>query len=233
MENDNRQMEMEVIFNKHKGVVKSLLNRICQTSLLSTEDREDLCSSAYTTLWECILNMKNQDDKGFKRYIYIRIRGAILDALKVRQRNFHRNHTFAMRIKLIIEASATSKRLESTRYEETKSLESVYDKAYEYALKYQLIEVDRDRGVSFNSSTVIDKRDKKACLSQYIKKLSTREKLIIKEYYMEDKSFAQICLENPKLSKTWVSKIHKRAIRKLKEFSLENDGNELERMMAN
>jgi RNA polymerase sigma factor (sigma-70 family) len=51
-----------------------------------------------------------------------------------------------------------------------------------------------------------------ACISQ----LSEKEQVVIREYYFEDRTFVDIGKRNNGLNKSWISKLHSRALGKLR-----------------
>jgi RNA polymerase sigma factor (sigma-70 family) len=51
--------------------------------------------------------------------------------------------------------------------------------------------------------------------------LPEKERLIVEDYYLKEKSFVEIANENGGMSKSWVSRLHSRALELLKERLLE------------
>lgn len=212
----------EKIFNQYKKLVPYFFNKITSKNSITLSDKEDILSNTYLVLWQTILKHKGENNKSFRAYLYIKIRGSIIDSLRKRSKTFQKNYVFVRRVKLIIEASNTARPLESSDF----SLSSVFDNAYEYALRYKLLNISNNEEIT-DSSTLVSDSEKRTCLERNIATLSDNEGLVIKEHYLNDKAFVQICNENPHLSKSWVSKIHKRAIKKLKERSFQSESNTL------
>ena len=57
-------------------------------------------------------------------------------------------------------------------------------------------------------------------LQEAIATLPKKERLVIEEFYFRDRSFTEIADEKNKLSKSWVSRLHGKAIERLQELFL-------------
>jgi RNA polymerase sigma factor (sigma-70 family) len=99
--------------------------------------------------------------------------------------------------------------------------------AIAFRLTYEEIEdqiTNEDQSKS-NPENNLEKQQLRKRLLAAIDTLGEKEQQIIKDYYFEDKSFAQIVKENPELSKSWVSRLHKRALEKMQQALLNENLN--------
>ena len=55
-------------------------------------------------------------------------------------------------------------------------------------------------------------------LRQLVLRLPTNEREIIEKYYFGGMSFAQICRESPRFNKSWVSRLHKRGLQRIRQW---------------
>lgn len=216
------------IFNKYKKLIPYFFYKIADTRIISKETKEDIISNANLALWKAIQNRSTKDEF-LKTFLIIKIRGSIIDSLRKRTKIYEKNYLLAKKVKQIInnERNLYEEKLLTIKNNKHKQA-CILDYAYEYALEYKLLDCKH----SFSDFDPLIKKETIKYFDEIISKLNKLEQLIISEYYFNDKSFVRICQENKNLSKSWVSKVHKSAINKIKEFHISSNNYKEIRLQA-
>ena len=122
------------------------------------------------------------------------------------------------------------------RKEKSRRLSEILNIAAEGALAYRLsfAECELEKTCELideehAEKKIIDLEDTRH-ISKLVESLPEKERIIVEEYYYNGLSFVQITQKYPELSnKSWVSKIHKRAMAKLRYLTLKDWDGEVDR----
>ncbi len=179
----NNQESARDLFEKYYRLIPFLVGRMTyKSTLISEVDQEDIISKTYLILWEICIKQSQIQAQAFKSYVYIRIKGSIIDELRKKKK---------IHDQAIYYADYLSKILEDEGYQPS----DVYD-----------------------SSCSIERGELQKLLLTALDKLNPKEQTVISEFYLQEKKFCQIVNDHHGLSKSWVSKIHRQALKKLKEL---------------
>jgi RNA polymerase sigma factor (sigma-70 family) len=113
--------------------------------------------------------------------------------------------------------------LQATNQSPRDRLAKVLDMAGKGALAFQLSaseladEIEQVPDRSLLPDEALIRNNKRAVLERLINTLPEKEQLIIREYYFNDKPFVAIARENQGMNKSWVSKLHSRALERLRD----------------
>lgn len=198
-------------------IVKSLMGKLGLPSHLY----DDFLAAGLLGLVEAAERYDMQSQVPFKNFAFLRIRGAVIDSIR------------------------RTARLTGKTYKVAKALQASYDLHEEYeAVKENLSRSDRIAlllelgSKSLVSSTIAEEihnyddveddpekhllnRESELRLRTLVLELPEKERFIVEEYYFRGKSFSQIADENASLSKSWISRLHSRALTMLKASFLE------------
>jgi RNA polymerase sigma factor for flagellar operon FliA len=212
----------------YQDFVHRLAQKMLKSLNLSNDHQEEFISAGYLGLVEAAERFDFNAGRNFKSWAFIRIRGAIID--HIRELNLSR------RAYVYAKALESAHELRVKEYEENNKSGSIKmpqimrylaSGAIAFRLTYEEIEdqiTNEDQSKS-NPENNLEKQQLRKRLLAAIDTLGEKEQQIIKDYYFEDKSFAQIVKENPELSKSWVSRLHKRALEKMQQALLNENLN--------
>jgi RNA polymerase sigma factor FliA len=199
-------------------MVKSLMHKLGLPANLY----DDFLAAGLLGLVEAAERYDMQSDVPFRNFAFLRIRGSVIDSIR------------------------RTSRLTGKTYKVAKALQASYDLHEEYeAVKGNLSRSDRIAlllelgSKSLMSSTIAEEihsydelegdpekhlliRENEFQLRSLVLQLPDKERFIIEEYYFRGKSFSQIAEENVSLSKSWISRLHSRALATLKSLFLEH-----------
>ncbi|MDC0358933.1 sigma-70 family RNA polymerase sigma factor, partial [Oligoflexia bacterium] len=105
----------------------------------------------------------------------------------------------------------------------------ILDYAAKGALAYKLTYSDTETEMAAisdkipNPEEALDLHQSKQLFCQWIQDLPAREKLVIEQYYYCEKSFVEIAADHEGMSKSWVSRLHNKALNRLKERYVKYD----------
>ncbi len=180
---EGNQESARELFERYHRLIPFLVGRMTyRSSLVSNIDQEDIISKTYLMLWEICLKQSKVQANAFKAYVYIRIKGTIIDELRKKKK--------------------------------------IYDRAIFYA--DYLSNILEENGYNAHNApdltNIIEQTELQELLREALEKLNPKEQTVITEFYLQEKKFCQIANENQGLSKSWVSKIHRQALKKLKNL---------------
>lgn len=187
--------------------------------------REEIIGASYLGLVEAASRFEASRGVPFKAYAYHRIRGEILDTLRHigRGRRFNDAKIDGMhgnwkQGEAFLEAYLQSSEAKNSKEEELAAiLEAAAVNAISINLELAEAWSEQDAQDYLNPETVYIEEEGLTRLKRAINKLSKREQDLLKKYYFQDKSFKEIADESLDLSVSWISRMHSRALGKLKE----------------
>ena len=182
---ENLNEKQTELFDSYYRLVPFLVNKLTKGFNITLEEREDLIASGYTTLWEMIQKYDASQSVTFKSYVYIRIKGCVIDMLRQRNSSYQKAQCYAEHLKHML-SSMTSK-----------------------ASRPHLPAMS-------NSPDKLSRLEAVNIIEQIFDVLSDKEKLVVSEYYIHEKKFVDIAAEYPELTKSWISRLHKHALEKMR-----------------
>jgi len=189
--------------------------------------REDLISAGYLGLVQAAGRFDSANEVEFRTFSYHRIRGAIIDALRELSDLSPKAYRYARGLKAALavrDAVFTGEDPASGR----EGLAEVFEFAAQGALAFRLSlndaweEVEALADESDTAEVRLEIRADNDRLRVLIGQLPEYERFVITRYYLDGLSFAEIADERFNSSRSWVSKIHSRGLRRLRE-TMERD----------
>lgn len=181
---DLNEKEKE-LFDSYYRLVPFLVHKLTKGFNITLEEREDLIASGYATLWEMVQKFDSTQRNTFKSYVYIRIKGCVIDLLRQRNSSYQKAQRYAEHLKHML-GSMTSK-----------------------ASRPHLPAMG-------NSPDKFSRLEAVDIIEKIFNVLSDKEQLVVSEYYIHEKKFVDIAAEYPELTKSWISRLHKHALEKMR-----------------
>ena len=216
------------LIEEYQDFVQTIVRILVRSLHIPEECEDEMISAGYLGLVEAAERFDFSRGANFRTFARHRVRGAIIDNLRKNSTLSRKSYRYTR----ILEA------MQFCRYEDLDSFDGtacdedsvrdglarVLDYAAKGALAFRISMNTTDEKVG---EFLTDERDpevvmeEKQCVyefKQIIEDLPEKEQLIIREYYFRDKTFAEIVREHEGFSKSWVSKLHNRAIDRIKDI---------------
>jgi len=212
------------LISEYRSYVHKLVTSLIHKMSLPTKLYDDLVSAGYLGLVEAAERYDKAAGKEFRSYAFLRIRGSIIDSLRESSEFSGRAYRYAKALQAAQDLKEEDQRKhKQISSDATLDLARVFDYASKGALAFRMSMSDVNEEVSekvtseSNPEETLASKQKFAGLRKLIEELPEKERIVLEEYYYNEKTFSEIADEHEGMSKSWVSKLHSRAIDMLKE----------------
>lgn len=202
------------LIEQYMPYAASIAGRVCQT-LSSAVDYEDVLCNARLGLLEAAKRYDVTENVDFRTFAYYRIKGAIYDGLR---RSGWLPRTLYAKLKfeeaaneyLLHKSTSAVKSVDFNAEDE--ATETVNSLASIYIIS---LEASDDFDIADEHTVDIEQRSEFAEVRHYMREaivtLPEKEKQLVKMYYFQNKTLEEIG-DRLKLSKSWTSRLHARAL---------------------
>lgn len=222
------------LIEQYREYAQNIVGWMIKTMHLPRESFDDLLSASYMGLVEAAERFDAEAGYEFRAYAYFRIRGAVIDSIRQSSQLSGRAYNLAkavqaaqdLREQLLAERDSNSSASKAGEKKEAE-LERILDYAAGSVLAYRLSFNDAEEELGSLSDEQPDPemqlllKQSGELLQELVETLSPKERTVIKEFYFRDKTFKEIVEEQDGMSKSWVSRLHTKAIKNLKQRFLE------------
>lgn len=215
----------------YQTYVHYVVGKLVRSMGLPTSAVEDLRAAGYLGLLEAADRFDENSGVEFKNYAYLRVRGAIIDSIRNQYGNSARAYRYARALRGMQELRETELATginQTPDPNKAERLAKVLEYASKGALAFRLSMCEAEEEVSEVKDESPSPEDRLSNIqeSKLIRKLVAtlprKERLIIEGYYFNEKSFKKLANSKVGLSKSWTSRLHGRALTKLKQLYLES-----------
>lgn len=228
-----RKIRRDGLIEDYREYVASLVMRLMRIMQLPYEHRDELTAAGYLGLVEAAERYDFSVGTDFKCYAFLRIRGAVIDCIRKYSQVSGAGYRYVKALQgaheLQVEATERDRNPTQTALNTRTQLEQMLEYAGRSAFAFRLSMTDaeaelQDKSVEQeNVEHHITRREDHARLRQLVAKLPAKERFIIEQHYFCGRSFTDIATESCELSKSWISRLHSRALRLLKESYLSDE----------
>jgi RNA polymerase sigma factor for flagellar operon FliA len=226
----NRPRTKEELVLDNEEYVRRLVGQIAKRYRIPSDKVDEYVSAGYLGLVEAAERYSPGQGE-FKSYAYLRIRGSVIDAIRQNcdlRRDMYKAAKVAAAINELAEADfvETGVGVELPGAEGEEKLANLLNFIAKGAIIHKLGSVDADEELSSladDSQSAEDQLiedEELSDLEKIVKRLPKEERKVIVDYYYKDRSFKEI-LDDKRYcanrSKSWLSKVHSRALNKLRE----------------
>ena len=227
---EEARAQRDALIEKYHKYVHSIVGRLIHVMALPPSSYDECVSAGYLGLVEAAARFDSGNGADFKAFAFLRIRGAVIDNIRSSSHLSNKAYRYAQALQAVQDLresceQSLSKGLEFRANEGNRvCLAEVLDLAAKGVLAFRLSLSDVEREAS---AAVTEKKDPEMQLQvkqeqekfrRVVATLPRKERIIIEEYYFQGKSFSQIAQENHGMSKSWVSRLHTRALERLKDM---------------
>ncbi len=210
------------LVKEHMSLVPAIASRLLRTLGPSIEF-DDLVSCGYKGLLEAAERFDDQQGISFKTYGYYRIRGAMIDALRTNywySRADHQRFCAQERAQELAQRNAAFEAHNDNGGRQATNLAGDVAEILGQVSAIRITSLNAAKTVPDNSSFAADHgleiNDERRAVREAVESLPPKERRLIELYYFADKTLEQAGVELG-LSKSWVSRVHARAVRLLRE----------------
>ncbi len=212
----------DALIEEYRGYVKVVVARLIRTMGLPLALKEDFVASAYVGLIEAAARFDSSRGLEFRYYAYLRIRGAVIDHIRVAcQLSGHAFRRFrALEIvhetrQREVEGKLSGKSGDASQPTAMEVLErSLVALRLATTLDGDTIEAHQER---HNPERALQAKQEAKNMRAIVATLPEKERTIIEQYYFHDRKFVEVAEQFSGLSKSWVSRLHDRALDILRE----------------
>ena len=218
------KISQQELIEQHIKHVKQMAKKLIYRFAISDDLREELLSAGYVGLVEAAGKYDFDSTVPFKNFAFLRIRGAMIDAMRRSGSLSRTAYKVAKGLRAASDISEEELLAKSSKNRNPKTMIDVLDRLAQGAVVFRLSMEEAGPGVN-SSAASLPSPEEATLFSEtgnrirdIMKNLLTEdERIVIDEYYFQDKQFTEISDRYPRLSKSWISRLHKRALNRIKK----------------
>lgn len=224
----NEKEARQDLISESQGYVHHIVSKLVRSLNLPAEFYDEYLSCGYLGLVEAAYRYDFDSGVNFRNYAYLRIRGAVIDGIRRSANLTGAAHRTVKALSALTRWEEEEYTLKSngTVVESTDPLECESRRLKSYLERGGLVsrmsfwsglEEASDSPVEHEDPELFTRRQRQISRCQELLScLSAKERFVIEQHYYRDKSFSEIARQYPGFSKSWVSRLHARALDKLK-----------------
>jgi RNA polymerase sigma factor for flagellar operon FliA len=210
------------LVEEYRAYVKVVVARLIRAMGLPLALKDDFIASAYVGLIEAAARFDSSRGMEFRYYAYLRIRGAVIDHIRVACELS--GHAFRKFRALEVIHETRQREIEEKLSGKTPDVRpptatEVLERSA-MALKLAVAldgDVAADLQERQNPERVLQRKREAKKMRDIVATLPEKERTIIEQYYFHDRKFVEVAEQFSGLSKSWVSRLHDRALDLLRE----------------
>ena len=214
------------LIEQFQPYVHSIVHKLVKSMSLPKENIDEYISAGYLGLVEAAGRFNPDLGRPFESFAYLRIRGSVIDCIRdssdLSAHAYNQIRAAKAAQELRVEQSTQEEGRAATP-EKRERLAEIIDYLAQCGLAYRLSMADVEDSLVDEAESpeeLVSHKDTAQLLFRLVHELPEKEQRIVKGYYFEDRSFAEIADEDESLSRSWVSRIHSRALESLKKKML-------------
>jgi RNA polymerase sigma factor FliA len=218
--------ERNALIAEYQVFVETIAKKLIHRMGLPNKQYDDFVAAGYLGLVEAATRYRPRRGASFKTFAYLRIRGAIIDSIRECSDVSGAGYRYARALQAVSDlredGQLTVVQKPSPESHDTSArLAEVLEYAAKSALAFRLSLADAEQEMaaqvkSPDPESSLIARESAQLFASLIKTLPRKERMVIEQYYFKGKSFKEIVESHKKLSKSWVSRLHGRALTMLK-----------------
>lgn len=203
----------------HLEWVRSIVGTLIRRMDLPVTEFDELVSAGYLGLVEAADRFDASKGNRFEAFANLRVRGAILDAVRKNCDLSARGYRYAKALQAAtdIRAQSPSDAKGTPAATLSRALDCVAKGAIAFRLSFDDVESEvLSKSTQLDAETALQKKEEQTALRSCVSDLPELERQVVKAYYYENKT-VNVIADELGVTKGWVSKVHKKALSKLQE----------------
>lgn len=232
MPQQSREAVQNALVEEYREYAERLVQGLIRHLGLPTCDYEDMVAAGYVGLVEAARRYTASHERAaqFRSFAYLRIRGAVIDWIRESSHLTGRAYHVARALQASndfaeseAQARAESPLGDNSLFQESNELANLLDATAGHLLIYRLSLNDAKQEVESIASEEESCEDsmirgsEAQSLWELVATLPDKEREIIECYYKKGMSFGEIIDSSDGLSKSWVSRLHSRGLKLLRQ----------------
>ena len=217
---------------KYQKYAHSIAAKLIASMHLPATQLDEFVSAGYLGLVEAAQRFDGSSGIDFRNFAFLRIKGAIIDSIRASSDLSGKAYRMARAwsASQSLEESYFVGGVEHVAHGDEKALAEIFEFAASGALAFKLSMDDVEEEVAdlvshdVSQEVQMIEQQESASLKKLVLELPEKERIVIWGYYFENKTFSQIELENDGMTKSWISRLHARALIHLRELFIERGG---------
>lgn len=212
------------LIEQYKDFVEVVVSRLIRSMGLPVALKEDFISAAFLGLIEAASRFDATRGLDFRSYAYLRIRGAVVD--HIRSACVLPGHAY--RKFRALEAAQELREQELNKPEGSEKVsprlvsQQALQRIEKAAVSFKLTALSHEEteSISHDETTpedVLGRKQECEKIRSIVATLPEKERTIIEQYYFHDRKLVDVAEQFAGLSKSWVSRLHDRALEMLRE----------------
>lgn len=234
MEASRKRISRDKLIEQYEPYVRYVVRRLVFSLGLSPEQIDEFTSAGYLGLVEAAEKFDYSGGASFRNYAYFRIRGAVIDTLRNHSQLSDRAYRYARALEAAqsirenLSEEEWKKVANSQEKNSGQSLAKILDYATKGALVYRLSFTDVSNEVAevpateSDPETILRHKQNMGFIKQIIASLPPQEREVVEDYYFRGENIVQIAAKRGGVSKSWISRLHSRAIERIKKRYFED-----------
>ena len=220
------------VMARYGPFVEGIVTRLTRAMNLPQALREDFVAAGYLGLVEAASRFDSSKGGDFRSYAFLRIRGAVVDHVRASCEVSGKAYRLLRAIEIAQEIRLHQERVsaDSRLNVKTRAGQAI-DALSKSALAFSLVSGGEEAlGVEDdernNPEVILHEKQRAQKIQRALATLPERERTIIEQYYFRDRKLVEVAEQYSGLSKSWVSRLHDRALEMLRSSLLECAGDE-------
>lgn len=222
----------DALIEQYREYAEKLVRGLMRHLSLPSSDFDDMLAAGYMGLVEAArrYTKSHRDGAKFVTFAYFRIRGAVIDWIRDSSSLSGRAYHLARALEASNDFAESQIAQNLEGFTEGDELANLLEATTGHLLIYRLSlndakdEVESIISEEDNCEDKLVRRGLHDALRHAVASLPEKERTIVEAYYYQGKSFKEIVDEGPEMSKSWVSRLHTRAIKLLRDKLLAEGG---------
>ena len=227
---EDPHLKRNQLITEYQDYVQRVVGTMVQSMGLPSQLFSEFVSAGYLGLVEAASRFDFGIGKDFKTFAFLRIRGAVIDSIRECADTSGKAYQHVKALQAAHQLREESGEIDGlAQGKRTETLAEVFDFASKGVLAFRLSigdaeqEVADEIGSSPTPEQVLSRKQKFKRLRAAIATLPAKERLLIEDFYFKDRSFAEIANGMEGISKSWISRLHSKALAKLAAALREDD----------
>lgn len=218
-----------LLVEDYHDFVGALVSRLMKAMNLPFKMREDFVSAGMLGLVEAASRFDASRGSDFRSFAFLRIRGAVIDYIRASCDLTGKSY----KLLKALEGAHDARMQEAVEKRpgilggEAKAAEAI-DTLAKSAVAFTLVAGDNEESILSSQipsdpEREFSRREISKKIRNLVATLPAKERTIIEQYYFHDRRLSEVARECSGLSKSWVSRLHDRALGMLRDKLVEND----------
>jgi RNA polymerase sigma factor for flagellar operon FliA len=215
----------KTLIDQYQDYVQYLVGGLIKTMNLPPDLFDEFVAAGNLGLVEAAQRYDSESGTDFSAFAYLRIRGAVIDSIRECADLTGKAYRFARALQAINDHREDLVDLVEPASNQEDTLARVMDYAATGTLCFRLsisdVENELEDDGAGDPERALNLQQDGELLRQLVLELPDKERRVIEDYYYRGHSLAQISRNYDDFSKSWVSRLHSRALQMLKDKYVE------------